>query len=175
MSTLPEHSQSAEDRPRSGQPSLWLSTASVGVYIALAAVAIQNHPRVLDVLMDSLGLFAAVWGFLAIGGLLSMANPISHGGVGRTWTIALLLAGVLYAAVNVGYFVVALATDEFDIFDRAYAIRVLAGAALMMIASVLAASATRRFDRLGVLGFVLWIASVGLAHLLVVAAASASV
>ena len=175
MSTNYEHSKSEEDRPRFGRPSLWRITAGVSVYIALAAVAIQNHPRVLDVLMDSPGLYALAWGCLAIGGLLAMAIHISRGGAGRRWTMVLLLAGVLYGAVNVGIFAVTLAMDEFAIFERAYVTRVLAGAALTMVASVIAAGATKRFDRLGVLGFVLWIGSVGLAHLWVIAAASASV
>lgn len=176
MSTTNElASKSGRDRPRFGLPQLGLTAAGVGVYVALVAVAIQNQPRVLDVLMEAPGFFALGWGCLAIGGLLMMAVHIARGSVGRNGTIALLLAGVLYGAVNVGFFLVSFSTDEFAIFERAYTTRVLAAPALMMVAALIAAGVTKRFDWLGVLGFVCWIGSVGLAHLWVIAAASASV
>jgi hypothetical protein len=86
----------------------------------------------------------------------------------------LLLAGILYAAANVGVFATTLALDRFAIFELAYVLTVVLGApAVVVVAATVVAG--REAGRLAVVGFAAWIASVASAHLWIIAQASASV
>jgi hypothetical protein len=94
----------------------------------------------------------------------------------RIQSASLLLAGVVYAAANVGMFVVMVSVDAFKIFNLAYIVSVgFAGPALMIIALVVAARVYKQLGWLSLAGFAVWIGCVGFAHLWVIAAASASV
>jgi hypothetical protein len=87
-----------------------------------------------------------------------------------------LLAGLGYAVLNIGAFVITLALDRFAIFEPAYVRSAsLVAPALAMAAVILLALLRRWSGWLGLLGCVAWIGSVGLAHLWVIAQASASV
>jgi len=94
----------------------------------------------------------------------------------RSWAVGVLLAALGYAAVNVGAFALTISLDRFAIFQLAYVFSaVLVGPALAAGALIVLAATSRQISPLGLLGFALWVGSVGLAHLWVIAQASASV
>jgi hypothetical protein len=94
----------------------------------------------------------------------------------RLAAIFLLLVGLGYAVLNIGAFVITLALDRFAIFEPAYVRSVvLVAPALAMGAVILLALLRRWSGWRGLLGCVASIGTAGLAHLWVIAQASASV
>ena len=131
---------------------------------------------VLDILMRDPAVFGIGWLIIALTGLSMMIIDIIRGEVAREWSIGLLLAGMAYAAVNVGVFMLTIQADAFAIFELAYIYAVfLVGPALILVALFVVSRTYRRFSRRGMAGFAVWIGCVAFAHLFVVAAASASV
>jgi hypothetical protein len=105
-----------------------------------------------------------------------MVVDIVLGRVRRIWSTGLLLAGIGYAAANIGAFVVTMSLDAFAIFDLSYVIvAVFGGPGALIIASFIIAGVFKRLHWLGLLGFAIWIGCVGFAHMWVIAEASASV
>ena len=123
------------------------------------------------------------FGFSAIGclclALISfsmMLVGIARSNAPYIQSAGLLLTGIVYAAVNIGTFVVVVSVDAFMIFKLAYILSVgIVGPALMIIALVVIARVYKQLGRLSIVGFAIWVGCVGFAHLWVIAAASASV
>jgi len=140
--------------------SLLVATAGVSVFCSLV----------------SAGWYTSAFWCLATSGIFMMAFDIVLGRVSRTWATGLLLAGICYAAANMGVFLVTMSHDAFAIFDLAYIIpAAFGGPGLMILVSILVAGVSKRLHWFGVLGFATWIGCVGFAHLWVIAQCSASV
>ena len=130
----------------------------------------------LEVMTNPFGLSAIGCLLFALIGFFMMLVGIARSNSPRIQSASLLLAGVVYAAANVGMFVVMVSVDAFKIFNLAYIVSVgFAGPALMIIALVVAARVYKQLGWLSLAGFAVWIGCVGFAHLWVIAAASASV
>jgi hypothetical protein len=130
---------------------------------------------VLDVLMREPTVFGIGWLILALAGLSMMIIDIVRGELRREWSIGLLLAGIAYAAVNVGVFMMTLQVDVFAIFDLAYIYAVFPVGPGLVLAAVVVSRAYRQFSRRGMAGFAVWVGCVAFAHLFVIAALSANV
>ena len=105
-----------------------------------------------------------------------MVVDIVLGRVHRVGAACLLVAGIGYAAVSIGTFLVTMSLDALAIFHVSYIIpAVFVGPGVMIVTSIVVALVSKRIHWLAVLGFVLWIGCVGFAHLWVIAEASASV
>jgi hypothetical protein len=119
------------------------------------------------------GLAILVLAAVALGMLVA---DLVVAGERRPRAIGLLLAGLAYALLNIGAFVAALALDRFAIFEPAYVRAASLVAPVLAMAAVILLALRRRWSGwLGLLGSVAWIGSIGLAHLWVIAQASASV
>ena len=130
----------------------------------------------LEVMTNPFGLSAIGCLLFALISFSMMLVGIARSSSPRIQSASLLLAGVVYAAANVGMFVVMVSVDAFKIFNLAYIVSVgFAGPALMIIALVVAARVYKQLGWLSLAGFAVWIGCVGFAHLWVIAAASASV
>ena len=113
---------------------------------------------------------------LALIGLYLMAAEFALGQTSRIWSGGLLLVALAYAAANAGVFVATVSRDAFDIFELPYVISIaFVGPALTMLALVIISRMYERPGRRSVTGFVIWVLCVAVAHLYVIAAASASV
>jgi hypothetical protein len=105
-----------------------------------------------------------------------MVVGVARSNAPRIWSANLPLAGAVYAAVNIGVFILTVSVDAFKIFELAYFLSVgLVGPALMFTALVAVARVHKQLSRLSMVGFAIWVGCVGFAHLWVIAAASASV
>ena len=130
----------------------------------------------LEVLRGSFGLSAIGCLLLALISFFMMLVGIARSNSPRIQSASLLLAGVVYAAANVGVFVVVISVDAFNIFKLAYVVSVgFVGPAFMIIALVVAARVYKQLGWLSIVGFAVWVGCAGFAHLWVIAAASASV
>ena len=163
------------DRPQFSLRSLLLIMSGVGVYIALAAAAVRNHGELLDVLMDSPALYAIAFLCPGVAGICMLVLNITYGRDGNVWSIGLLVAGIVFAAANFCVFVGTLVVDRSAIFDRTYLTSVVFVGPAAMFAMTIVIGFFRRLGWLGVLGLVTCIASIGFAHLWIIAAASASI
>ena len=113
---------------------------------------------------------------LALVSLYLMISEIRRGRDSRIWSAGLLLVALAYAAANAGVFIATVSADAFDIFELRYILSIaIFGPALMMIALVIVNRIYRQLSRRSITGFVIWILCVAVAHLYVIAAASASV
>lgn len=130
----------------------------------------------LEVVTDPFGFSAISCVCLALISFFMMLAGIARSNAPRIWSAGLLLAGVVYTAVNIGMFVVMVSVDPFKIFELAYILSVgLVGPAVMIIALVVVARFYKELSWLSIVGFAVWIGCVGFAHLWAIAAASASV
>jgi hypothetical protein len=130
----------------------------------------------LEVMTDPFGYSAIACACLALTGFCMMVVGIVRNDARRTPPTGLLLAGLAYAAANVGAFVLTISLDSFAIFHLAYLISVgFLGPALMVIALIFVARAYRQLSRLSLIGYASSIVSVAFAHLWAIAAAAASV
>ena len=138
----------------------YLRTAGVAVFFGLL----------------SAGWYPIVFLYLVATGVFMMVFDIFVGRVSRQWATGLLMAGILYAAGNIGVFIVTMSHDDFAIFELAYIIPAgFGGPGLMIIAAIIVAFVCKRLYWLSVLGFAIWIGCVGFAHVWVIAQCSASV
>ena len=123
------------------------------------------------------------FGFSAIGcvclALISFGMMVvgaARSNAPRIWSAGLPLAGVVYATINIGVFIVIVSVDAFKIFELAYILSVgLVGPAVMITALVAVARVHKQLGWRSIVGFAIWVGCVGFAHLWVIAAASASV
>ena len=130
----------------------------------------------LEVVTDPFGYSAIGCVFFALISFCMMVVGVARSNAPRIRSAGLLLAGVAYAAANIGVFVVTISVDAFTIFGLAYIISVgFVGPALMLIALVFVARVYKQLGWLSIAGFAVWIGCVAFAHLWVIAAASASV
>ena len=130
----------------------------------------------LDAAMAAPAFTAIGWLCLSLTGICMIVVDVARSNKQRGWSVGLLLAGIGYAAANVGLFTITISADAFAIFDYTYMISIaLVGPALMIIASVFIAISYKKLSWLSISGFAIWIGCVGFAHLFVVAAVSASV
>ena len=168
--------ESGTERPQSTLGTLLMVTAVVVVLIGLVTVATRNYGELLDTVMDHPAIYAIGCAFLALTGFTIMLVNVALNRVASLWSAGLLLSGIAFAAANAAIFIVMILVNAFAIFEPIYinAI-VLIAPTLMIIASMIVAGVYKKINWLGVLGFVLWTWSVGLAHLWIIAAASASV
>ncbi len=105
-----------------------------------------------------------------------MAREIVLGRISRLWAGVLVTIGFVYAAANVAVFLVTISRDAFAIFDLSYIVAVVfVFPAIVILGSIVAAVASKRFDWLGTVGFSMWTGCVAFAHLWVIAQCSASV
>ena len=127
-------------------------------------------------LMNAMGLSAIACTGLALLSFCMMVIGIVRDNQRRKESIRLLMAGILYAAVNITVLAVTLYLDSFAIFETAYIIAVaFVGPALMVAALVFFARARKRLRWLSTAGFTVWTVCIAFAHLWIIAAASASV
>lgn len=130
----------------------------------------------LEVVTDPFGFSAIGCVCLALIGLGMMVVGAARSNAPRTWPVGLPLAGVAYAAANIGAFIVTVSVDAFEIFKLAYIVSFgVVGPALMITALVAVVRTHKQLNRLSIVGFAIWVGCVGFAHLWVIAAASASV
>lgn len=130
----------------------------------------------LEVVTDPFGLSAVSCLILGLVSVSMMLVGIARNKAPRIQSAGLLLAGITYAALNVGLFVLMLTVDTFAIFELPYILAVgfVAPALMIFLLAVLARRYTQ-FDRLSIVGLAIWIACMGFAHLWFIAAASAGV
>ena len=129
-----------------------------------------------DALMSAPVISAIACIGLALVSLYLMISEIRRGRDSRIWSAGLLLVALAYAAANAGVFIATVSADAFDIFELRYILSIaIFGPALMMIALVIVNRIYRQLSRRSITGFVIWILCVAVAHLYVIAAASASV
>ena len=152
--------------------------------VALAASVWPNlrkgMPRMISALLE---VMTNPFGFSAIGciclALISfgmMVVGVVRSNAPRIWSAGLPLAGIVYATVNIGVFIMMVSVDAFNIFELTYILSVgLVGPALMITALVAVARVRRQLSWFSIVGFAIWVGCVGFAHLWVIAAASASV
>ena len=139
--------------------SLLLMTASVGVFLGLV----------------SLGWYKVAFWFVVSYSFCLMAIDVVSGRVNRKTAIGLLVAAIVFAAVNVGIFFVVWSWDSIVVMSPVYVFSVIfGGAGLTVIASIMFAI-FRPVYWLSLLGFILWVGCVGFAHLFFVAELSAMV
>ena len=130
----------------------------------------------LEVVASPFGFSAITCVSLALVGLGMMVVGVARSNAPRTWSAGLPLAGVVYATINIGVFVVTISADAFKIFELAYILSVgVVGPALMITALVAVARAHKQLGWLSIVGSAIWVGCVGLAHLWVIAVASAGV
>lgn len=130
----------------------------------------------LEVVTDPFGYSAIACVCLAVISFCMMVVGVFRSNAPRTRAAGLLVAGVAYAVVNAGAFIVTISIDAFAIFDVAYVLAVgIGGPALMVFALILVARGNQQLGWHSIAGFAVWTGCVGFAHLWVVAAASASV
>ena len=130
----------------------------------------------LEVVTDPFGLSAVCCVFLGLISLAMMLAGIARSNAPRLLSAGLLMAGIAYAALNVGLFVLMLTVDSFSIFKLPYILLVgLVGPALMIMALVVVARRYQPLDWLSKAGLAIWTGCVGFAHLWFIAAASAGV
>ena len=155
--------------------ALLLIMIVVGIYVALAKAAVENHGELLDSITDGAGVYGVVCLLVATGGLCLMVGNIALCRNVR-WSALLLVVAFCYAAGNVCVLGATLVADAFAIFSRPYMVfAVFVGPAMMTVAVLIVTGFYKRLAWLGVVGFVTWICCVGFAHLWIIAAASASV
>ena len=130
----------------------------------------------LEVVTDPFGLSAVCCVCLGLISFSMMLVGIARSNAPRIRSAGLLLAGIFYAALNVGLFVLMVSVDSFKIFELAYILSVgFVAPALMIVALVVVARVYKQLDWLSIVGLVIWIGCVGFAHLWLIAAASAGV
>ena len=113
--------------------------------------------------------------FAAIAFCLMIASIVNAPGR-RFWAGGLFFAAMLFAIGNIVVFAVTMSIDAFAIFDLRYLILagfVRPGLTIATMAAI--AWISRKLNWLGILGFTIWVVSVGLSHLWVIAVCSASV
>ncbi|WDI42160.1 hypothetical protein [Bremerella sp. P1] len=153
-----------------------LLSLGVALYVLMAMVVVHHHGKLLDVVTDWAGIFALGCGLLAVAGLTMMVVDLAHGRFGYLWPTVVLSAALIYAPANVVLFIATLMVDRFAVFGEPYLVSaVLLAPAVMLFALVIVAGFLSRLGWFTLLGFIIWIESVALAHLWVIAAASASI
>ncbi|MGI9292974.1 MAG: hypothetical protein ACR2PS_03250 [Pseudomonadales bacterium] len=130
----------------------------------------------LEVLTDPFGLSAASCVILGLVSFSMMLVGIARSSATRIRSAGLLVAGISYAALNVGLFALMVTVDAFKIFELYYILSVgFVAPALMISALVVIARRYKQLDWLSIVGLAIWVGCVGFAHLWSIAAASAGV
>ena len=149
----------------------------LGLYGLLALPAAVLPGPLLQFVSDQVGWLAAAVLMLALGGLGGMLHDILTRRAQRVIVpISILVSAAIHAVLHVRVFGQTLAADEFLIFEPLY----IAGVAFVAPALVgalpwLVPGVRRSLRRSGLVGFAAWSMALGLAHLTLIAAASASV
>ncbi|QDU54522.1 hypothetical protein [Aeoliella mucimassa] len=108
--------------------------------------------------------------------LLLMVFGAHRGREHPSWAVGCLVAAVGYAALNFGLLVSTLAIDAFAIFSSGYFLFALVLVPLFFAGTMLLmAIGRRRLHWTSVLGYVLWVVFVAMAHFWLIAGISASV
>ena len=130
----------------------------------------------LEVVTDPFGYSAIICACVALVSFCMMVVGVARSSASRTWAVGLLLAGIAYAAVNIGVFLAVFMVYAFAIFNLAYIISVgFVGPVLMMVALFFVARARKVPGWLSIAGLAGWTGCVAFTHLWVIAAASAGV
>ena len=159
----------SELRFQFGLKSLMIATTSLGVYIAGTIASVQ---WITEVGMGWFGLGAVVLGMLGFG---LMVASIALGQSRRLWNVAVLGFALLYAAANVGIFILMITVDRFAIFSIPYWGAFILVLPCLMMMLIMLFGAYVRVGWLTNLGYTIWIGAVGFAHMWVIAVCSASV
>lgn len=130
----------------------------------------------LEVVTSPFGLSAVGCVCLGLISFSMMLVGIARSNAPHIRSAGLVLAGILYAALNIGLFVFMVSVDSFKIFELAYILSVgFVAPALMIITLVVVARIYKQLGWLSIVGCAIWIGCVSFSHLWLIAAASAGV
>lgn len=113
---------------------------------------------------------------MGVSSLVLMVVELVRGRRDRRWSALRLATGLVYAGINLGACAWMVSVDPFGLFDPVYVSAVSFFGPLTVVGVYLfTIRHAGEEQHLGSLAFATWIASVGLAHVWIIAQASASV
>ena len=167
-----------EDRmPQFSMRWLLLVTTGAVSYVAVTlAIVVGAGWPLIERVMDEPAFLAIGCAIAVLTGFCLMVVNVALGRRGYLWPTVLLLVAILFALANAVAFVGTLVIDAFIIFDPPYMVAaVVGGPAVMLLTLVIVTGFVRHLDWPGIVGYFLWIAGAGFAHLWIIAAAASSI